>query len=145
MLLRSGCKTRRRSLHHHRHRRRLRRLRIGGRRKREFFLGCEDDRYDSASNYASTTVFVLQIVSRDARASALAFLSVADLFRVSRGILVRMKDFFVEDAARFENTTVTTYFVLSSMQVRDKKQGGQYLALIVVIRLGRLRRGCGTT
>jgi 3'-5' exoribonuclease len=49
-----------------------------------------------------------------------------------------MKEFFVEDAVRFENTTVTTYFVLSSMQVRDKKQGGQYLALIVSDRTGSL-------
>src|SRR5260370_29397181 len=49
-----------------------------------------------------------------------------------------MKDFFVEDAVRFENTTVTSYFVLSSMQVRDKKQGGQYLALIVSDRTGSL-------
>jgi len=49
-----------------------------------------------------------------------------------------MKDFFVEDAARFENATITTYFVLSSMQVRDKKQGGQYLALIVSDRTGSL-------
>jgi 3'-5' exoribonuclease len=49
-----------------------------------------------------------------------------------------MKDFFIEDAARFENATVTTYFVLSSMQVRDKKQGGQYLALIVSDRTGSL-------
>src|ERR1700735_703679 len=40
-----------------------------------------------------------------------------------------MKDFFIQNAARFDNTTVTTYFVLSSLQVRDKKQGGQYLAL----------------
>jgi 3'-5' exoribonuclease len=32
-----------------------------------------------------------------------------------------MKDFFVEDAARFESGTVTSYFVLSSMQVREKK------------------------
>ena len=49
-----------------------------------------------------------------------------------------MKDFFVEDAVRFENATVTTYFVLSSMQVRDKKQGGQYLALIVSDKTGSL-------
>jgi 3'-5' exoribonuclease len=55
-----------------------------------------------------------------------------------RGILVEMKDFFVEDAARFENGTVTSYFVLSSMQVREKKQGGQYLALIVSDRTGSL-------
>jgi 3'-5' exoribonuclease len=47
-----------------------------------------------------------------------------------------MKDFFVEDAARFENGTVTTYFVLSSLQVRDKKQGGQYLALTLSDKTG---------
>jgi 3'-5' exoribonuclease len=54
------------------------------------------------------------------------------------GILLVMKDFFVEDAARFENSTVTTYFVLSTMQVRDKKQGGQYLALTVSDKTGSL-------
>jgi 3'-5' exoribonuclease len=49
-----------------------------------------------------------------------------------------MKDFFIEDAAQFENSTVTTYFVLSTMQVRDKKQGGQYLALTVSDKTGSL-------
>jgi 3'-5' exoribonuclease len=49
-----------------------------------------------------------------------------------------MKDFFVEDAAKFDNATVTTYFVLSTMQVRDKKQGGQYLALTVSDKTGSL-------
>jgi 3'-5' exoribonuclease len=49
-----------------------------------------------------------------------------------------MKDFFVEDSARFENCTVTSYFVLSSLQVRDKKQGGQYLALILSDKSGSL-------
>jgi 3'-5' exoribonuclease len=53
-----------------------------------------------------------------------------------RGILVAMKDFFVEDAARVENGTVTTYFVLSSLHVRDKKQGGQYLALTLSDKTG---------
>jgi 3'-5' exoribonuclease len=65
--------------------------------------------------------------------SALAFLFVA-----SGGILFKMKDFFVEDAAKFDNSTVTTYFVLSTMQVRDKKQGGQYLALTVSDKTGSL-------
>jgi 3'-5' exoribonuclease len=55
---------------------------------------------------------------------------------LTRGILVVMKDFFIEDAARFENGTVTTYFVLSSLQVRDKKQGGQYLALTLSDKTG---------
>jgi 3'-5' exoribonuclease len=49
---------------------------------------------------------------------------------------VKMKDFFIEDAARFENATVTTYFVLSSLQIRDKKQGGQYLALTLSDKTG---------
>jgi 3'-5' exoribonuclease len=47
-----------------------------------------------------------------------------------------MKDFFVVDAAKFENATVTTYFVLSSFQVRDKKQGGQYIALTLSDKTG---------
>jgi 3'-5' exoribonuclease len=51
---------------------------------------------------------------------------------------VEMKDFFVQDAARFENATITSYFVLSSLQVREKKQGGQYLALILSDRTGSL-------
>ncbi len=55
-----------------------------------------------------------------------------------RGILVEMKDFFIQDAARFDNTTVTTYFVLSSLQVRDKKQGGQYLALTFSDKTGSI-------
>ncbi len=49
-----------------------------------------------------------------------------------------MKDFFVEDAARFENETVTTYFVLSTLQIRDKKMGGQYLALTLSDKTGSL-------
>src|ERR1700760_3912470 len=35
---------------------------------------------------------------------------------VSEGILIRMKDFFVADAAQFDTATVTTYFVLSTLQ-----------------------------
>ena len=49
-----------------------------------------------------------------------------------------MKDFFIEDVAQFENSTITSYFVLTSMQIRDKKQGGQYLALIVSDKTGSL-------
>jgi 3'-5' exoribonuclease len=49
-----------------------------------------------------------------------------------------MKDFFVEDAARFDTATVTAYFVLSSFQIRDKKQGGQYLALTLSDKTGSL-------
>ncbi|HMH13141.1 MAG TPA: HD domain-containing protein [Edaphobacter sp.] len=47
-----------------------------------------------------------------------------------------MKDFFIVDAAKFENATITSYFVLSSLQVREKKQGGQFLALILTDKTG---------
>ncbi len=48
-----------------------------------------------------------------------------------------MKDFFIRDAARFENATVTSYFLLSSISARDKKgSGGQYLALTLSDRTG---------
>ncbi len=56
-----------------------------------------------------------------------------------RGILVEMKDFFVVDAAKFDNAVVTSYFVLSGLQVREKKQGGgQYLALTLTDKTGTL-------
>jgi 3'-5' exoribonuclease len=47
-----------------------------------------------------------------------------------------MKDFFIADAAKFDNETITSYFVLSSFQVRERKQGGQYLALTLVDKTG---------
>ena len=48
-----------------------------------------------------------------------------------------MKDFFVADAAKFDNAVVTSYFALSGLQVRDKKQGGeQYLALTLTDKTG---------
>ena len=49
-----------------------------------------------------------------------------------------MKDFFVADAVKFDNAVVTSYFALSSMQVRDRKQGGQYLALGLSDKTGTL-------
>jgi 3'-5' exoribonuclease len=49
-----------------------------------------------------------------------------------------MKDFFIADAARFENMTVTSYFALSSLSVREKKQGGQYLALTLTDKTGTM-------
>ena len=48
-----------------------------------------------------------------------------------------MKDFFVADAARFENQSVTTYFCIASLQLRDRKQGGQYLALTLADKTGQ--------
>jgi 3'-5' exoribonuclease len=49
-----------------------------------------------------------------------------------------MKDFFIGDAAKFENQAVTSYFALASMQVRDRKQGGQYLALVLSDKTGQM-------
>jgi 3'-5' exoribonuclease len=49
-----------------------------------------------------------------------------------------MKDFFIADAAKFDNEMVTSYFALSSLQVREKKQGGQFLALILADKTGTL-------
>lgn len=48
-----------------------------------------------------------------------------------------MKDFYIADAARFENAVVTSYFLLSQISARDKKGGGgQYLALTLTDRTG---------
>ena len=49
-----------------------------------------------------------------------------------------MKDFFIADAASFDNQVITTYFCLSSLQVRDRKQGGQYLALTLADKTGQI-------
>jgi 3'-5' exoribonuclease len=47
-----------------------------------------------------------------------------------------MKEFYVADAVKFENEFITSYFALSSLQVRDRKQGGQYLALTLTDKTG---------
>src|SRR6195952_3941667 len=49
-----------------------------------------------------------------------------------------MKDFYIADALKFDNAVVTTYFALSGMQVRDKKQGGQFLALTLTDKTGSI-------
>lgn len=49
-----------------------------------------------------------------------------------------MKDFFIADAAKFDNDIVTSYFALSSLSVREKKQGGQYLALTLTDKTGAM-------
>jgi 3'-5' exoribonuclease len=50
-----------------------------------------------------------------------------------------MKDFFVADAPRFENQTVTSFFCLASLSLRDRKGGGgQYLALGLADKTGQL-------
>jgi len=49
-----------------------------------------------------------------------------------------MKDFFISDAPRFDNDLVTSYFAVSSLQVREKKSGGQFLALVLADKTGTL-------
>ena len=50
-----------------------------------------------------------------------------------------MKDFYVADAPRFENQTVTSFFCLASLSVRERKGGsGQYLALVLSDKTGQL-------
>lgn len=49
-----------------------------------------------------------------------------------------MKDFFIADAAKFDNELVTSYFALASLQVREKKQGGQFLALLLADKTGTM-------
>ncbi len=49
-----------------------------------------------------------------------------------------MKDFFIADAARFDNEVVTSYFALSSIQLRDRRQGGQFLAMLLSDRTGTM-------
>ena len=50
-----------------------------------------------------------------------------------------MKDFFISDAARFENQAVTSYFLLVSFSLRDRKGsgGGQYLAMTLADKSGQ--------
>jgi 3'-5' exoribonuclease len=50
-----------------------------------------------------------------------------------------MKDFYVADAAKFDNKAVTTFFAVSSLSVREKKTGaGQYLALTLSDKTGTM-------
>jgi 3'-5' exoribonuclease len=50
-----------------------------------------------------------------------------------------MKDFFIADAARFDNCVVTSFFVLSSLQVRERRQGGgQFLTVTLTDKTGSM-------
>jgi 3'-5' exoribonuclease len=49
-----------------------------------------------------------------------------------------MKDIFIADLAKFENQPVTAYFTASMKSLRDKKDGGKYLALILKDRTGEM-------
>ena len=50
-----------------------------------------------------------------------------------------VKDFYVKDAARFENEVITSFFSLSQVSMRERKGGpGQYLALMLTDKTGTL-------
>ncbi len=49
-----------------------------------------------------------------------------------------MKDFYVRDAAQFENKVITTSLVVASKQVKPKKTGEPYLALTLADRTGHI-------
>ncbi|HVG26362.1 MAG TPA: OB-fold nucleic acid binding domain-containing protein [Acidobacteriaceae bacterium] len=49
-----------------------------------------------------------------------------------------MKEFFIADAARFDNQTVTSFFCLASLSLRERKGGGQYLALTLADKTGQI-------
>jgi 3'-5' exoribonuclease len=48
-----------------------------------------------------------------------------------------MKDFYIADAARFENQAVTSFFLLAGISARDRKGGGQYLAITLADKSGQ--------
>jgi 3'-5' exoribonuclease len=49
-----------------------------------------------------------------------------------------MKDFFIADAARFDNQSITSFFCIATIGVRDRKGGGgQYLALTLADKTGQ--------
>src|SRR5260370_11925336 len=49
-----------------------------------------------------------------------------------------MKDFYIAEAARFENQVITSSFVVVSKQAKPKKSGELYLALVLADRTGHL-------
>src|SRR5438045_4033237 len=49
-----------------------------------------------------------------------------------------MKEFYIRDAATFENQNITTSFVVANKQVKAKKSGEPYLALTLVDRTGQI-------
>jgi 3'-5' exoribonuclease len=49
-----------------------------------------------------------------------------------------MKDFYIAEAARFENQVITSSFVVTSKQAKPKKSGELYLALTLADRTGHI-------
>jgi 3'-5' exoribonuclease len=48
-----------------------------------------------------------------------------------------MKDFYIADAARFDNQAITSFFCVSAISARDRKGNGQYLALTLSDKTGQ--------
>jgi 3'-5' exoribonuclease len=49
-----------------------------------------------------------------------------------------MKELFIADLTKFENQSVTAFFAASTKSLRDKKDGGKYLALVLTDRTGSM-------
>ena len=49
-----------------------------------------------------------------------------------------MKQFFIQDAASHENQVITSSFLVSSKQIKPKKSGDIYLALVLCDRTGQI-------
>lgn len=50
-----------------------------------------------------------------------------------------MKDFYISDCHKQENQTVTSNFVVATKQIKNKKNGELYLALILADRTGQIQ------
>ena len=48
-----------------------------------------------------------------------------------------MKDFYIADAARFENQPITSFFLVAAITARDRKPSGQYLAITLADKSGQ--------
>jgi len=49
-----------------------------------------------------------------------------------------MKEIFIADLAKFEDQSVTGFFCATTKSLRDKKDGGKYLALVLTDRTGSM-------
>jgi 3'-5' exoribonuclease len=48
-----------------------------------------------------------------------------------------MKDFYIADAASFENQPITSFFCIAAISARDRKGSGQYLAITLADKTGQ--------
>jgi 3'-5' exoribonuclease len=48
-----------------------------------------------------------------------------------------MKDFYIADAASFDNQPITSYFCVAAISARDRKPSGQYLAITLADKSGQ--------